>query len=48
MLNKNASINRLEKKNTKIAPKKKIHDELIEIRKSRHQEYMLITQHGNY
>ena len=42
MLNRNTSVNRLEKKNaTKITQTKKINDQLMEIRKSHHQEYML-------
>ena len=41
MLNRNASVNRLKKENAmKIAQNKK-NDQLIEIRKSGHQEYML-------
>ena len=42
MLNRNASVNMLEKENMmKIAQNKKINDKLMEIRKSCHQEYML-------
>ena len=41
MLNRNASVNRLKKENAmKIAQNKK-NDQLMEIRKSGHQEYML-------
>ena len=42
MLNRNASVNRLEKENAmKIAQNEKVNDQLTETRKSRHQEYML-------
>ena len=43
ILNRNASLNRLEKENTmKIVQNKKINDQLVEIRKSHHKKYMLI------
>ena len=42
MLKMNPSVNRLEKENAmKIAHNKKVNDLLMEIGKSRHQEYML-------
>ena len=42
VLNRNASVKRLEKENAmKIGQIKKINDQLMEIRKLRHQEYML-------
>ena len=42
MLNRNTSVNKLERENEmKIAQNKKINDQLMGIRNSRHQEYML-------
>ena len=42
MFSRNVSVNSLEKENVvKIAQNKKINDQLMEVKKSHHQEYML-------